>query len=608
MKKWLSDTPLQKKMLYSYGILFVVSLIAFVIFFVRSFRQDMQSEINHMKQSNGQLELNLNDIFESMESFFFFHYSDDRLRTLISSNDRDISPQMYASLEELMHEKLNVLATTEPYVLRATLLTSDGRIYKNLDEDQTDYQDRMKKIADHMEWEKDDKPYVCEPRKERINLVNYRVISLIFPMWDVYGMEPIGYMFLDLDYDKLKSQWKQTETIGLTSDFMILSRNQVLFDSSSEDKLNKETDLVRLRQTEQQENFIRVHGKKCITVLQKYGYGGWTLVQYIPVNFFIGRILGNMWVLLFIFAAVVFVTILGSYGFSRQVSYPVRILSEEMSRVAVDTDEEQEIPLFSHDEVEKKDEVGKMIQSYNAMARRINDNIIRTYQYKLQQKRTELKMLQFQINPHFLYNALNTITAIAKLENVDYIPEISTNLSDMFRYNIKGDDIVTWKEELDHTMRYMHIQMIRFPERFVVENHVDEQVLQCKTLKFLLQPVVENCYKYGFAKRKSRDCILIGGYLDENQDIIMTVEDNGTGIEREKLKQLNDSLKCGNELEDSGGIGLHNVNSRLKEYFGDAYGLTIESEEGSYTRVIVKAGKIPDDEESVRLPGEENDE
>ena len=98
MKKWLSDTPLQKKMLYSYGVLFAVSLFAFVIFFVRSFRQDMQSEINHMKQSNGQLELNLNDIFESMESFFFFHYSDDRLRTLISSNDRDISPQMYASL------------------------------------------------------------------------------------------------------------------------------------------------------------------------------------------------------------------------------------------------------------------------------------------------------------------------------------------------------------------------------------------------------------------------------------------------------------------------------------------------------------------------------
>lgn len=313
-----------------------------------------------------------------------------------------------------------------------------------------------------------------------------------------------------------------------------------------------------------------------------------------------------MSVLLLIFGAVILVTILGSYGFSRQVSYPVRILSEEMSQVAVDTDEEQEIPLFRHDEVGKKDEVGKMIQSYNAMARRINDNIIRTYQYKLQQKRTELKMLQFQINPHFLYNALNTITAIAKLENVEYIPEISTNLSDMFRYNIKGDDIVTWKEELDHTMRYMHIQMIRFPERFIVDNHVDEQVLKCKTLKFLLQPVVENCYKYGFGKRKSNDRILISGYFDEKQDIIMIVEDNGKGIEKDKLKQLNDSLRHGNQMEDSGGIGLHNVNSRLKEYFGDAYGLAIESEAGSYTRVIVKAGNIKDDDESVRLPGEGN--
>ena len=86
----------------------------------------------------------------------------------------------------------------------------------------------------------------------------------------------------------------------------------------------------------------------------------------------------------------------------------------------------------------------------------------------------------------------------------------------------------------------------------------------------------------------------------------MIVEDNGTGIEKDKLKQLNDSLRHGNQMEDSGGIGLHNVNSRLKEYFGDAYGLTIESEAGSYTRVIVKAGKIKDDDESVRLPGEAN--
>ena len=113
-------------------------------------------------------------------------------------------------------------------------------------------------------------------------------------------------------------------------------------------------------------------------------------------------------------------------------------------------------------------------------------------------------MLQFQINPHFLYNALNTISSIAQLQDVDYIPEIASGLSDMFRYNIDGREIVSIREEITQTENYMCIQKIRFPERFSVEISVEEELLDCKILKFILQPIVENSYKYGFTGKRSR--------------------------------------------------------------------------------------------------------
>ena len=163
-----------------------------------------------------------------------------------------------------------------------------------------------------------------------------------------------------------------------------------------------------------------------------------------------------------------------------------------MGNVADISEEGQEIAFFPREQVEGTEEIQQMIESYNAMAKRINDNIIKDYIYKLNQKQAELKMLQFQINPHFLYNALNTISSIAQLQDVDYIPEIASGLSDMFRYNIDGREIVSIREEITQTENYMCIQKIRFPERFSVEISVEEELFDCKVLKFILQPIVTN--------------------------------------------------------------------------------------------------------------------
>lgn len=587
MKYW-KNMLIQKKMMVSYVALFGVSLFAFVFILISSFQQDMETEISHMEQFNDQLELSLDNVIEQMEIFSYFQFSDTKVRNLILYDDSDIDPEGYAETKEKLESSLGLLADMEPYVMRVTLLADDGRIFKNIEEDQTDYISRMQKLAEYSHWEKGDSPYFCEPRKERINLVLYNVVSMILPIWNVVETEPVGYVFVDLDFERLKSQWQQSADIERETDFMILSRNHILFDSDERDGSTADTEIVKLRSFTESYGTFKVHGENCIVSIDDYEPSGWRLVQYIPTSYFAQRIFANMSLFLLVLALVILVTVVGILGFSEQVSYPVRILSEAMEQVAIDADnEEQEIPLFESEEISQKDEIGKIVQSYNAMAKRINDNIIKTYTYKLRQKQAELKMLQFQINPHFLYNALNTISAIAKLENIDYIPQISANLSDMFRYNISGNDIVTIQEELDHTLNYMNIQMIRFPNRFQILTEVDESLKQCRILKFVLQPIVENSYKYGFQKRKKKDIIQIKA-CRQGEDVIISIEDNGVGIEKEKLENLNASLKNGEKMNGSGGIGLHNVNYRLKNFYGDAYGIWIESERESFTRISLR--------------------
>lgn len=223
------------------------------------------------------------------------------------------------------------------------------------------------------------------------------------------------------------------------------------------------------------------------------------------------------------------------------------------------------------------------------MANRINENIIRSYMAELEQKRTELKMLQFQINPHFLYNALNTISSIAVLENVDYIPQIANSLSEMFRYNIKGKNVVQIREELRQMGNYLQIQNIRFPNRFEIEIDVPEEVRECEIIKFVLQPVVENSIHHGFTEHRKKDRLKITGSR-EGDEVFLVVEDNGCGMKKEKVMELNRRLESGkiSELtENAKSIGLSNVNVRLKNFYGKECGIRVESQPGEFTKIIL---------------------
>lgn len=596
MKKRRSRMTIQQKVLSGVGMLFACSFLALAIFFIQSYIQELNIELGHMRNYNRQLSMNLDRVVDTTSSFRYMHFSNDKIRNLLRSDDSDIDPEGQKKTEKDLEESLALLTDMGKDVLRAVIVTNDGRIYKSVEEIEDGYIKRMNVLLTQEKgWDQKKAGYFSPIHKATVNLVEHYVVSMVSPIWSIVQEEPVAVIYLDLDFDKLTNQWHTFANLNQNFSFMILSEKQLLFDSEKSQEKENYQRLIKesrnMTESGKKDQIVKVHGKYCVISVEKNEDTGWYLMQYMPVSKLAERILNNTSALLLVLIGVIFITITGSYVLAKNVSRPVKELSQFMGRVADVPEEEKEIALFSKKDTENTEEILQMIDSYNAMAKRINDNIIKDYIYKLNQKQAELKMLQFQINPHFLYNALNTISSIAQLQDVEYIPEIASGLSDMFRYNIDGREIVTLREEITQTENYMGIQKIRFPERFLVEICVDEDLMDCKVLKFILQPIVENSYKYGFAEKRKKNVLCIWGYREKEDDIIIIIEDNGAGIEAEKVSKINEALAGDKGFEASAGIGLRNVNARIKNYYGEDCGIWLESECGKFTRVYLKIRK-----------------
>ena len=596
MKKRRSRMTIQQKVLSGVGMLFACSFLALAIFFIQSYIQELNIELGHMRNYNRQLSMNLDRVVDTTSSFRYMHFSNDKIRNLLRSDDSDIDPEGQKKTEKDLEESLALLTDMGKDVLRAVIVTNDGRIYKSVEEIEDGYIKRMNVLLTQEKgWDQKKAGYFSPIHKATVNLVEHYVVSMVSPIWSIVQEEPVAVIYLDLDFDKLTNQWHTFANLNQNFSFMILSEKQLLFDSEKSQEKENYQRLIKesrnMTESGKKDQIVKVHGKYCVISVEKNEDTGWYLMQYMPVSKLAERILNNTSALLLVLIGVIFITITGSYVLAKNVSRPVKELSQFMGRVADVPEEEKEIALFSKKDTESTEEILQMIDSYNAMAKRINDNIIKDYIYKLNQKQAELKMLQFQINPHFLYNALNTISSIAQLQDVEYIPEIASGLSDMFRYNIDGREIVTLREEITQTENYMGIQKIRFPERFLVEICVDEDLMDCKVLKFILQPIVENSYKYGFAEKRKKNVLCIRGYREKEDDIIIIIEDNGAGIEAEKVSKINEALAGDKGFEASAGIGLRNVNARIKNYYGEDCGIWLESECGKFTRVYLKIRK-----------------
>lgn len=251
-------------------------------------------------------------------------------------------------------------------------------------------------------------------------------------------------------------------------------------------------------------------------------------------------------------------------------------------------------------EVKNQDEIGDLASSFDKMVKETKTLIQDVYQSEIYQKEAELNALQAQINPHFLYNTLQTIDMIAEAEGMDHISDACQALSKIFRYSInRGQEFVLLSEELNHIRNYMIIQKLRYSKRINMQYDISEKCERLYIVKLLVQPLVENSIIHGLENSIGVCTVIVRAYEKES-NLIIEVEDDGDGIEEQKLSDLNQNLKeySKNKIVhdisyDDGhrSIGLENTNARIKLYFGDEYGITIRSIQGEGTIVALKLPK-----------------
>jgi two-component system sensor histidine kinase YesM len=239
----------------------------------------------------------------------------------------------------------------------------------------------------------------------------------------------------------------------------------------------------------------------------------------------------------------------------------------------------------------RSDEIGTLERRFNSMLQRIKELIQIEYKSKMEKRTAQLKVLQAQINPHFLYNALQSIGGVALSKKVPEIYEHVRAISDLFRYTVKmKDDLVTISDEIEHVNNYLHIQKLRFQSMLQIHVDMDVECKDCLIPKFSLQPIVENCFVHGLEKKMGNWSITV--YVQKVLDEIeFTIEDNGVGMDEKGVEEINRRLYHTSEdqYSKSDSIGLKNVDSRIKLTFGEGYGLFLTGsiEKGTTVKLII---------------------
>lgn len=238
-------------------------------------------------------------------------------------------------------------------------------------------------------------------------------------------------------------------------------------------------------------------------------------------------------------------------------------------------------------------EYAALSHSYNVMLHKIRGLMRETVDRQEQLRRMELGALQEQINPHFLYNTLDSIVRVMEQGRTSDAIEMVQALAKLFRLSINnGDYFLTIEQEMDYARSYLTIQQVRYRKSFSYALHVDERIKNLLCPKLMLQPLVENAIKHGMSDMPG--CTLTICARQEGYNIVFTIEDDGLGIPPERLEQLQRMLRSdGNALEERSGfgIGLRNTNRRIKLLYGPQYGLTIESEVEERTCITITLPK-----------------
>ena len=409
------------------------------------------------------------------------------------------------------------------------------------------------------------------------------------------GNSTLGVLLVDMNYSSIE-QLLTKANIDNASEYIYLmdSNGEIIYHPKQKliyTNLYEENNLAAAAYEDGsvQEEF---GGEKRLVTVKTISYTGWKLVSVVPMSSFEMGLSGMRMFVILLTALVMLMIIILNQLVSARIANPLQKLNESVKEWEAGN-LNPDIYVGGSLEVEH---LGKTLRSTVEQIRELMHDILVEQEEK---RKSELDALQSQINPHFLYNTLDSIVWMIEGERYEDAVFMITQLASLFRISLsRGKTIISIEDEVKHAKNYMNIQKIRYKNIFSIDFEIDEDILNCCTVKLVIQPLLENAIYYGVECMDGDGEIRVVGYRKEH-DVYIEVRDNGLGMPKETVEAL---LTENNRVRKSGsGVGLINVHNRIRLRFGNPYGLESESQPDEGTTVRIHLPDIVYSQETVEL-------
>jgi two-component system sensor histidine kinase YesM len=574
LRKYFRKMPFRYKLAY-----YLIMTICITVFIVVCFSYTVTSR-SIMKQARDmtmqQLEqntLNLQNFIEHIERLPDTIVTDNNLQYYLSKEDEN-TPEFTSNIDNVYKSMSNILVSNRDILYICVYKALNNKLlYLG--------PSRAGKKSDYSEMVAYLMKYPIAGNTIRVSFRNDPIITdrytlaVCQPIFDKYAIKkPLGMLRMSVEEEALTGFYSQ-KTSKLPLETFIMDGRGVIVSHIDKNKISTDAGLHNIINKE--DGAVELDGK--LVVYKYFSNWDWYVIGTLPVDYLLrDNNLLLMGIILIVLITISIATFI-SFGFSRHLLKPFDELIYRMSRVSVG-DFTTRINLTTYDR-----DFEQVSEGFNIMVEQINTLMNRIYEEQRQLKEIEFKALQAQIDPHFLYNTLESVHMQALLAGQHDISKMVRALAGFYRISLsRGEDVIPLKSESEHVENYMIIQELRYSDKIECYIDIPEEFREVRIPKMTLQPLVENTIYHGLKDMKSKGFIKITA-IREGDGVVVKVIDNCAGMKPEQIRNLNRTLA---ENDNNVGYGVRNVHRRIELLFGSPYGLFYEINEFGGVTVNVR--------------------
>lgn len=582
---------IRTSIIFSFAVLIIFALLTFLLISLRFTRETvLENSTEYTSQLIGQVNNDIDSYIDHMENISLIVAGNSDVRDYLSGTE--ISREREEDLRQRIAAVFKTITDTRNDIANIGLIPEEreslinrgsARLNPFIDVSELSwYQEAMAADGDTV---------VSSSHVQNAIYGRYDWVVTLSRYISNAGAQGGGMFFVDLNYSAINDLCERL-SLGNRGYIYILDRNggivyhpqQQLIYSGMKQEL-----ITEIMETEES-SFLTEDGR--LYTISRSDQTGWIVVGVSLVSELMYRADSARKMYLLIAFALFMAALVLAYLLSDEITKPIKELEKSMKEV--------EKGNFAHAAltVREENEIGHLSRNFNMMTEEIQNLIEQRDKEQQIKRKSELKVLQSQINPHFLYNTLDSIIWMAEWGKNQEVVRMTSSLAKLLRRSISNEqEVVTVAEEVEYTETYLSIQKMRYKDKLEYDICVEPEIMQEKVVKLVLQPLVENAIYHGIKYKEGKGLVRILGFRREGQ-IVLQVQDDGKGMDADALTHI---FEKHTRDTRSNGVGLSNVNERIQLYYGEGYGISFRSrpDEGTEATIILPFGKGAGNDEEI---------